>query len=82
MARGLKGRGSWLGERTVSGHPSRGLSGRGGMGLLGPGESAYGLIPGLRSPGPLGRKGRKFASQPTRSFRIMAPGTPAKLTAV
>src|SRR6185295_6953372 len=63
MARGLKGRGSRLGERTVSGRPSRGLSGRGGMGLPGPGESACGLIPGLRSPGPLGRKGRRCAAR-------------------
>ena len=63
MVRGLKGRGSRPGERTVSGRPSRGLSGRGGMGLTGPGESAYGLIPGLRSPGPLGRKDRRCAAR-------------------
>src|SRR6185295_9373874 len=33
------------------------------MGLPGPGESACGLIPGLRAPGPLGRKGRRFAAR-------------------
>jgi|SRR6185436_8162554 len=32
------------------------------MGLPGPGESACGLIPGLRSLGPLGRKGRRCAA--------------------
>jgi hypothetical protein len=80
MARGLKGRGSRLGERTVSGHPSRGLSGRGGMGLLGPGELACGLIPGLRSPGPLGRKGRRFAGKADAVFPDHGP-YPAKITA-
>jgi len=57
MARGLKGRGSRLGERTVSGRPSRGLSGRGGMDLPGPGESACGLIPGLPLSRPVGPEG-------------------------
>ena len=49
-----------LASEPVSDTSSRGLSGRGYVGFLGPGESACGLIPGLRSPGPLGRTGRRF----------------------
>src|SRR6185295_9858204 len=48
MVRGLKGRGSRPGERTVSGRPSRGLSGRGRHGPHG--TRGIGLRPHPRAP--------------------------------
>jgi hypothetical protein len=70
MARGLKGRGSRLDERTVSGDPSRGLSGRGDMGLSV--SQGIGLQPKPWAPlsRPVGPEGRRFATRSLR-FSIM-----------
>ena len=78
MARGLKGRGSRLGERTVSGHPSRGLSGRGGHGP--PGTRGIGLRPHPRAPlsRPFGPEGPPVRWQSRRGLSGSWPGYPRK----
>lgn len=59
LYRGLTGRErfSGIGSALGSAQVSRGLSDRRDVGVCEPRESAFGLIPGLWSPGPLGRMG-------------------------
>jgi len=55
----------WLRNRgpQTPGQQSRGLSGRTALSISPPRASAYGLGPGLRSPGPLGRMRRVLACE-------------------
>jgi len=55
ISNGLKGRERFCRIHSALGSGSRGPSGRGIVAGGGPRESAFGLIPGLDSPGPLGR---------------------------